>query len=224
MRGGHDARQESQALGEAEILLDHRRDVSTGQSEVVRADDRPANVPVPVGAAAPHEAVPQQSHCPAFGEAKQRLPGLGRVAPAGGPAAGCHGSGLLVQRTRRPLPAAALWTPRGPFSFPGLRPPEVPKGGPDGWVPGGRGSPRSSPHSLPESSWPQAVVYKFRADLAEVGGKEARTGSGGCHSYRGGPLLPRFIPPAFSRSVSTRPGKSNEEVLTHWAPTDSQTL
>lgn len=83
---------------------------------MVRADDRPVYAPVPVGAA--HEAVSQQPHCPALGEAKQRLPGLGRVAPAGGPAAGWHGSGLLVQRSRGPLPSAALWTPSGALFLP----------------------------------------------------------------------------------------------------------
>ena len=41
--------------------------------------------------------------------------------------------------------------------------------------------------------WEQAKGYKFRAGPAEVGSKEGRTGSGGCHSYRGGRPLPRFI-------------------------------
>lgn len=37
MQGGHGARHEPQALGEAQVFLNHRRDVKTGQSEVVRA-------------------------------------------------------------------------------------------------------------------------------------------------------------------------------------------
>lgn len=39
--GGHGARQEPQAPGESQVLLNHGRDVKTGGSEEVRAD-RPA--------------------------------------------------------------------------------------------------------------------------------------------------------------------------------------
>ena len=92
MQGGHGARHEPQALGEAQVLLDNRRDVKTGGSKVVGADDRDVIALVPVGAAAPHEAAPQQPHGPVLGEAEQRIPGRGGVAAVGGHAAGRHGS------------------------------------------------------------------------------------------------------------------------------------
>lgn len=63
-----------------------------------------------------------------------------------------------------------------------------------------------SQRSSPESGWPPAEGSKFRAGRAEVGRKEERTGSGCCHSYRGGRPPPRLLPPQ-SRSVCTRPGK-----------------
>lgn len=72
MQDGHRARHESQALGEAQVLLDHRRDTEIGWSEVVRTIDRAVTAPIPVGAAAPYEVV--APHRPVFGEAEQRLP------------------------------------------------------------------------------------------------------------------------------------------------------
>lgn len=52
-----------------------------------------------------------------------------------------------------------------------------------------------SQRSSPESGGPPAVGSKFRAGRAEVGRKEERTGSGGCHSYRGGRPPPRLLTP-----------------------------
>lgn len=49
MQDGHGARHGSQALGEAQILLDNRRDIKTDGSEVFGADDGAVTTTVPVG-------------------------------------------------------------------------------------------------------------------------------------------------------------------------------
>lgn len=115
MQGGQGAGHEPQALGEAQVLLNHRRDVKTGGSEVVRADDRAVIAPVPVGAAAPHEAVPQQPHDSVLGEAEQRLPELGGVAAVGGHAAGWHSGGLWSGGAGSSVLCAAGDAASGPF-------------------------------------------------------------------------------------------------------------
>lgn len=74
MQAGHHACHESQALGEAQVLLDHRRDTETGWSEVVRTIDRAVIASIPVCMAAQYEVVPQQLHCLVFAEAEQQLP------------------------------------------------------------------------------------------------------------------------------------------------------
>lgn len=88
MQDGHGARHGSQALGEAQILLDNRRDIKTDGSEVFGADDG-AVTATTSWPAAPHKAVHSSRTAPSFGKAKQQLPGLGGVVAADG-----QGSGL----------------------------------------------------------------------------------------------------------------------------------
>lgn len=135
-------------------------------------------------------------HGPVLGEAEERLPRLGSVAAPGGHAAGWHGGGFWCMGAGVPCPPRDCGTAWGPFSCPTSGHRKCRTGAlhgraPRSWI----SSSSSSPHSFPESSSPQAEGYKFRAGLAEVGRKEARTGSGGCHSDRGGQLLPRLILP-----------------------------
>lgn len=103
---GYGTRPEPQALGEAQVLLDHRRAVKTDRSETVRTENRAVTVPVPVSAAPPHGVMPQGPHSRVPGEAEQR-PRLGGVA-----AAGRQGGGLWCGGARGPLPSARLLTPR----------------------------------------------------------------------------------------------------------------
>ena len=58
---GHGARHGSQALGEAQILLDNRRDIKTDGSEVFGADDGAVTATVPAGGG-PARSCPQQPH------------------------------------------------------------------------------------------------------------------------------------------------------------------
>lgn len=167
MQGGHGARHEPQALGEAQVFLNHRRDVKTGQSEVVRAKWTERSLPpVPVGAAAPHEAAPQQPHGPGLGEAEQRLPGLGGVAAVGGHAAGWHSDGLWSGAAGSSVLRAAGDAASRPFppSTSGHR--KCGTEAPNARVPGSRISSSSTPRSSLKSSWLQAENTNFaRAEL-----------------------------------------------------------
>ena len=89
MQDGRGARHGSQALGEGQILLDNRRDIKTGGSEVLGADDGAVTAPVPAGRRPRTKRSHSSRTARSFGEAKQQLPGLGGVAAADG-----HGSGL----------------------------------------------------------------------------------------------------------------------------------
>lgn len=71
VQNGRGARHGSQALGEVQVLLDNRRDIKTGGSEVLGADDGAVPARVPVGrrrrrkrVRSGYEAVPQQPHGP----------------------------------------------------------------------------------------------------------------------------------------------------------------
>lgn len=111
--GGHGARQEPQAPGESQVLLNHGRDVKAGGSEEVRAGRPAATAPfqLPVGAAAPHPAVPPQLHRRALAEAPPRRPGLGGVGAVGGRAERGHPGGT-ERGSRGPLLSARPSTPR----------------------------------------------------------------------------------------------------------------
>lgn len=175
---------------------------------MVRADDRAVIASVPVGAAAPHEAVPEQPHGSVFGEAEQRLPRLGGVAAVGGHTTGRHGCRLRCAGAGLPGPSplgtllaaasarhvlSSSPVPSGSGSFPSL---------PLATGSGDLGPPVGGlfdvfllllPALLPRSRWTQAEGYKFRAGSSEVGRKEERTGSGGCHSHQCGQALPKLI-------------------------------
>lgn len=164
-QGGHGACHETQALGEAQVLLNHRRDVKTGRSEVVRVDDRAVIAPVRIGAAAPHEAVPQQPYGLVLGEAEQRLLGLGGVAAVGGHAAGRHSGGLWSRGAGSSVLRAAVDAASGPFppSTSGHR-----KCGTEALnvrVPSSRISSSSTPQPSLKSSWLQADTNFARAEL-----------------------------------------------------------
>lgn len=99
---------------------------------------------------------------------------LGSVAAVGGHAAGWRGGGFWCLAAGVPCPPRDCGTAWGPFSFPTSGHRKCRTGTLNGRVPrSGTSSSSSSPHAFPESRWPQAEEYKFRAGLAEGGRRGA---------------------------------------------------
>lgn len=169
VQGGRGTRHEPQAPGEAQVLH-HRRDIKqTGAKWSGRQSER--SLPPYQSARGPRTQRPDTSRTARpLGKRKSDFPDS-VVLPQWAARSGLAWWRLLVPGSRGPL---RLRNRVGPIFFPYLRPPQVPH-----WGPKWEGTPLLDiflfllPHSFPESSWPQAEGYKFRAGRAEVGRRGA---------------------------------------------------
>lgn len=94
MQGGHGARHEPHALREAQVFLNHRRDVKTGQSEVVRAKWTERSLPPYQSARRPRTKRPHSNRtAQASGKRNRDFPDL------------------VVCRSGRPRSGLAQWWP-----------------------------------------------------------------------------------------------------------------
>lgn len=162
VQGGRGTRHEPQAPEEA---LHHRRDVKqTGATWSGQKSER--SLPRTSRRGGPARPGPWGR-----GRATSRL---GSVAAVGGHAAGWRGGGFWCLAAGIPCPPRDCGTAWGPFSSPTSGHRKCRTGALNGRAPrSGTSSSSSSPHAFPESRWPQAEEYKFRAGLAEPGRRGA---------------------------------------------------